>query len=95
MKKFLIGMICMFGIVACDVTDDNLTCGQYDVTMNMSADGDTLDMVVNGDSVQLVLVPSGSGARYAGVLNDTNITMWNKGREWTLFLNDEDPISCK
>ncbi len=95
MKKFLIGMICMFGIVACDVTDDNLTCGQYDITINMSADGDTLDMVVNGDSVQLVLVPSGSGARYAGVLNDTNITMWNKGREWTLFLNDEDPISCK
>ena len=49
----------------------------------------------NGDVVEMNIAPSGEGARYVANLNDTEITLQNRGRDWTLFVGDEEPIECK
>lgn len=95
MKKLFL----MFGILcalsACDKHDDVVVCGPYEVQMTYSENGDTLHAVLNGDGVDLTNVVSASGARFDGVLNDINITLWSKGNDWTLFLGDDESYECK
>ena len=51
--------------------------------------------IISGDAVDLALTQSASGAKYAGVLNDTNVVLWGKGDAWTMFLGpDETIIEC-
>lgn len=93
--KFL-AVVAVLAVAGCDVkSDDVLTCGAYDVRMVISDDGDTINANVNGDDVSLVRMVSASGARYVGVLNDVEITMWSKGADWTMFIDDGAPIFCK
>lgn len=96
MKRiFVLGGI-ILALAACGRSDDKLQCGGYEVLMTMADDGDSLTAVINGDSCALDLVPSADGAKYAGVLNDTNVVLWGQGNSWTLFVGDDDNgIVCK
>lgn len=93
MKKILfLTMICL---AACGQSDySNMTCGDYEVKYNMSKDGEKLSTVINGEDLELNIAISGSGVRYIGDLNGTLITLWNKGEDWTMYLNEGEPISC-
>lgn len=95
MKKFCLALICLSGLCACNKSDNVLICDKYAVEITLSESGDTIDAVINGDAVVMNIVPSASGARYVGNLNDTVVELWNKGRDWTLTLNAEEPILCK
>ena len=94
MKQILVGLVAVLSIAACDKPDENnaivRTCGDYDVEITLSDIGDTVNATINGDATTLNHAISASGARYVGVLNDTDITLWNKGTDWTLFLGDDD-----
>lgn len=92
MKKLLLGLFIISALVACHKSDNSFKCGDYEVSINLQNDILTTD--INGDVVELKQGISASGVRYVGVLNDTNVVMWNKGKNWTLFLNDE-PIECE
>lgn len=93
MKKLLLYLFAVVALGACNKSDDLMKCGDYEITKKLQ--NDTLITVINGDEVILKQTIAASGARYAGVLNDTNVVLWNKGKDWTLFLNEEPPIECK
>lgn len=94
MKKFSVIFAMIACVAACDKKTENdaivRTCGDYTVEIKLSENGDTIDATINGDATTLNLAVSASGARYVGILNDTNVTLWNKGEGWTLFLGDDD-----
>ena len=96
MKRFLVALLCMIAIAACkrDEKVPVLQCGGYDVQMEISADGDTMRTNINGDDLELSLVPSASGAKYAGILNDTTVVLWEKSGVWTMMLDEEQIIDC-
>ncbi len=97
MKKILICLFALFAVAACDRDDGApiFQCGDYDVQMEIAETGDAMRANLNGDDVDLALVPAASGAKYAGVLNDTVVVLWQKGDAWTLMLDDEQIIDCK
>lgn len=94
MKKIFFALFAIGCITACEKhTDANVIsqiCGGYDVEIKLSDTGDSINANINGDDVVLAHAISASGARFVGVLNDTPITMWNKGEMWTLFVGDDD-----
>ena len=94
MKRLFFGMILCASLCACDAKNPVITCGGYNIDMNLSDDGETLTAVINGDEMTLTHAISASGARYVGELNDTIVTLWNQGHDWTMFLNDDAPIEC-
>lgn len=100
MNKFILAILIGTALGGCDNKQsvDGIIaqqCGDYYVEMSLSDTGDSVHAVINGDAVDLALAVSASGSRYVGVLNDTDVTLWNKGDEWTMFLNDEEPIVCR
>lgn len=95
MKKILICLLAGLSLAACNKQENIITCGEYEVAIEMNETGDKIHAVINGDEMDLDLAISASGARYVGILNDTTVTLWNKGSDWTMFLNDEEPIFCK
>ena len=62
--------------------------------MLFSNDGDTLLANINGDELELSHVVSASGAKYAGMLNDTIVVLWGQGEDWSLILDDDTIIEC-
>ncbi|MDR0726771.1 MAG: MliC family protein [Rickettsiales bacterium] len=94
MKKILFSLLSAFVLLGCSNSDDVMKCGAYEVKTELVGE-DSLKAVLNGDEVMLKQTVSASGARYEGVLNDTTVVLWNKGHDWTLFLNDEEPMECK
>ena len=99
MKKVLLLMICAVSVCACKNKSDDSSlivrrCGDYMVQMHVSEDGEKMAVRINGDDVILQNVVSASGAKYDGVLNDTNVTMWGKGGDWILMLDDDMIIEC-
>lgn len=100
MKKSVFLMLALGCLSACDDTESVIQknaylCGNYDVEMTFSDDGATMHAIISGDAVDLALTQSASGAKYAGVLNDTNVVLWGKGDAWTMFLGpDETIIEC-
>ena len=99
MKKYLFLMLGCVALCGCDGKSDHgdvivRQCGKYDVDMTFSDQGSKMHAVINGDALDMDIAVSASGARYVGVLNDTDVTLWGKGDDWTLFLNDEEPIAC-
>lgn len=95
MKKVCFCLIGLLVIAGCKETTDTIICDKYTIEFQQSDNTDKLDIVINGDAVTLEHMVSASGALFGGILNDTNVQLWNKGRQWTLFLNDDTPISCK
>ena len=94
MKKVMLSGAALLGLTACSEKKDVIVCGDYEVEMTLSEDGEMLDAVINGDEMTLNLAISAFGARYVGELNETIVTLWNKGSDWTMFLNDGAPIMC-
>ncbi len=96
MKKILICVMCAFMLVACNRGngDEHQTCGGYDVKMQFSENGDTMTANINGDELELSNVVAASGAKFAGILNDTVVVLWNRGENWTLILDDDTIIEC-
>lgn len=92
-KLMLVGVLCTV-LTACGKNESTLVCGGYDVNISLSDDGETLTALINGDEMTLTHAISASGARYVGELNDTIVTLWNQGTDWTMFLNDGAPIEC-
>ena len=98
MKKIIIPMIALGCLCACDAPQDSAPknptylCGNYEVEMTFLDDGNTMHAVIAGDAVDLSLAVSASGARYAGVLNDTPIVLWGKGDTWTMYVGPEETM---
>lgn len=97
MKKALFLLFACIAVAACEKTDDGIIrcqCGDYAVEITMSESGDTINAVLNGDAAELKRAVSASGAKYDGVLNDTDVTLWNKGENWTMILDDDMVVEC-
>ena len=94
MKKILLCGMSLLALAGCGDKKEVVMCGDYEVQMTLSENGEKLNAIINGDEMVLDLAISASGARYVGELNETIVTLWNKGEDWTLFLNDDEPISC-
>ena len=95
MKKTLFAFVALLALAACDkdVPSDNAivrTCGDYAVEIELSDTGDTITANINGDVATLNHAVSASGARFIGSVNDTQVVLWNKGADWTMFLGDDD-----
>ncbi|MDL2296037.1 MliC family protein [Lachnospiraceae bacterium OttesenSCG-928-E19] len=93
MQKILFSLIAAFVLVGCNQSDDAMKCGAYEVQIEQHEN--SITATLNGDSVELMQSVAASGVRYVGILNDTEVMLWNKGSDWTLFLNDEEPAPCK
>ncbi len=95
MKNILIGLIAVLFVAGCDSSkpENIVQCGDYVVEYNLGVD-ETLTADINGDTVNMNLVISGSGAKYMGELNEVQVVFWNKGSDWTLILDDIDVINC-
>lgn len=96
MKNIFICLVCGIALAACNQNDgiEHQKCGGYDVEMRFSENGDTMTANINGDELELSNVVSASGAKFAGILNDTLVVLWNKGEKWTLILDDDTIIEC-
>ncbi|MDE5615979.1 MAG: MliC family protein [Alphaproteobacteria bacterium] len=96
-KVFLFAVIC-FALAACDAKNASdvivQQCGDYTVEITLSESGDRINAVLNGDAAELINAVSASGARFDGVLNDTPVTMWNKGDSWTMILDEDMVYEC-
>ncbi len=87
----LFALCSMFFLASCG--DENIIqCGPYSVEIGVGTDA--ISAVINGDTVKLPHIISASGARYAGTLNDTNVELWNKGDDWTLYVGTDAPYEC-
>lgn len=95
MKKICFVFVGLLALTACDRADNVYVCDKYTVEITLGDTGDTLTADLNGDVVEMNIAPSGDGARYIANLNDTEITLWNRGRDWTLIIGDEEPVQCK
>lgn len=95
MKRALLPVLVGLALVGCAKNEEKIICGEYEVSMTFSDDGETMNAVINGDELTLNNAIAASGARYVGVLNDTIVTLWGKGNDWTMFLNDDAPIFCE
>lgn len=94
MKRWLIGFVSCAALAACDKYDAEMTCGNYDVEIKMSKNGEVLDARISGAPATMKLGVSASGARYLGRANDVDVALWNKGSEWTLYVDDGTAIPC-
>ncbi len=97
MKKMIFAALIAATLYACGKSDDDavvLTCGGYDVRVEFSNNGDTLCADINGDTVDMARAVSASGAKYEGAVNDTPVVLWEKGREWTMILDDDMVVPC-
>ncbi len=95
MKKILLLLFCAVCFSACDRKNTiNVICGDYDVKIDMSEDGEKLNTTINDENVNFNIAISASGVRYVGIKNETEIVLWNKGDDWTLYFEENTPISC-
>lgn len=95
-KKLILPVLVIAALFACEKLKTSAVCGSYDVSMRYVADGEKLSVRINGESLLLDLVPSASGEKYDGILkNGDTVTLWGKGGEWTMFINDGRGIICK
>ena len=97
MKKVLICLLGSLMLASCgqDEKTPVLQCGGYDIQMELSSDGDAMHANINGDELDLSHVVAASGAKYAGILNEIVVVLWQKGDAWTLMLDDDQLIECK
>lgn len=96
-KVFLFSVVCA-SLAACDGEKKSdvivQQCGDYTVEITLDSTGDKINAVLNGDAVELANVVSASGAKFDGVLNDTAVTLWNKGEMWTMILDEDMVFEC-
>ncbi len=95
MKKIYFALLTVGLLAACEKSDLSFNCGNMAIHLELSETGETLGATIDGVPIKMNIVPSASGASYLGMLNGTEITLWNKGRDWTMFVNGGDSIECK
>ena len=96
MRKLILPVFIIAALFACDKIKNTVVCGKYDVRMKFVDDGEKMNVTINGERLVLNLVPSASGAKYNGVMqNGDTLTLWGKGDEWTVLVNDGKGVVCK
>ena len=63
MRNILVCLCAMFVVSACDMYEFNLQCDSHDVGINLSGDGEHLDVNLDGTKMTLDLAISASGVR--------------------------------
>lgn len=95
MKQIFALCLGAVALLGCEKQDTiKLDCTGNDVEINISENGDKLSTVINGENINFDIAVSASGARYVAQNNGTEITLWNKGEDWTLYLDADTPITC-
>lgn len=97
MRKIILAVLLSVALGACDNSDKTISvvCGNYNVDMTISEDGSHLSALIHGKTFDFMLSQSASGAKYDGVVNDNDVTFWNKGDTWTMFVNEDMVFECK
>ncbi len=96
MKKLMIPVGLVLALMfACDKSKSAMTCGDYTIKMSFSDQGSQMSAIINGISTDFVLVESASGAKYDGVFQGQEISLWGKGDTWTMFVDQNIVIECK
>ena len=95
MKKIILPFLLISFLSGCESHEQTVQCGDYNVVINFSEDGTIMHAVINGVPTDLYLVQSASGAKYDGVFNGQNLTMWSKGELWTAFINEGVAMGCE
>ena len=72
----------------------SLKCGKYSVAVEI-VDKDKLNAAINGEKIQMFSAISASGAKYDGRGAVVKASLWNKGRNWSLIINNGRMIECK
>lgn len=96
MKKLILPVLILAGVFACEKMNNSMRCGEYDISLKFRDDADEIWVNINNETIILNLVQSASGAKYDGVMKNGNVlTLWAKGDDWTMFINDGQPVYCK
>lgn len=96
MKKLILPVLLVAVLFACENMKTAAVCGDYKINMKFVDDGNKLFVRINGEDLSLNLVQSASGAKYDAVMkNGETLVLWNKGENWTMFIDDGPAIICK
>ncbi|MCL1902652.1 MAG: MliC family protein [Alphaproteobacteria bacterium] len=94
MRKYIIALS-VLALAACgDKASDKIEmkCGVFKVVAHVSPNN--IKATVGGRDFTLVNTVSASGARYDSVDSDIKVTLWSKGDQWILIVNDDDVSEC-
>lgn len=96
MRKLILPVFIIAALFACDKIKTTVACGKYDVRMKFVDDGEKMKVTINGERLVLDLVPAASGAKYDGIMKNGDVlTLWGRGDEWTMLINDGKAVVCK
>ena len=97
MKKLILFALLSVVVCGCDAekTGVSVRCGNYNVHMDIAEDGTSLRALIDGKPFDFILTKSASGAKFAGLVNSNDVTFWNKGDIWTMFINEDIVFECK
>ncbi len=96
MKKIIL-LICALGLlVGCDDNQaTKINCSGFDIEMKFIEDGSKILANIDGENIEFTLVPSASGAKYDAQFPGGKLTLWSKGDEWRLFVDDGASLGCE
>jgi len=69
-----------------------LSCDQF--TVKVAVYRDRLDTHINGQNVPMTPVVAASGVKYEGISGDVALSLWNKGENWMMLINEDQVIEC-
>lgn len=97
MKKIILPVLLSIALCACESSDNGISvmCGNYNINMKISEDGSSLSALINSKPFEFILSQSASGAKYDASVNGNDVTLWNKGETWTMFVNEDMIFECK
>ncbi len=97
MKKIILPILLSVALCGCGDSDQGISvvCGNYDVNIKLGSDGTHLSALINNKPFDFILGTSASGAKYDGIVNGNNVSLWNKGESWTMFVNEDIVFECK
>jgi len=96
MKKTML-LICVLGLLTgCnDNQTTKINCSGFDIEMKFTDDGAKMFANIDGEDIEFTLVPSASGAKYDAQFPEGKLTLWSKGNEWQMFVNDGASLGCE
>ena len=97
MKKIVLVLFMFVVLCGCGDSDQGISvvCGNYDVNIKLGSDGTHLSVLINNKHFDFMQGVSASGAKYDGIVNGNNVSLWNKGESWTMFVNEDIVFECK
>jgi membrane-bound inhibitor of C-type lysozyme len=96
MKKYILAMSVLALCACSDKTPEaiGMKCGEFDVVVNVTADGEKLETSINGQNVSMTIAESASGAKYEGANGETKLSLWSKGENWIMIVGDDQVFEC-